>query len=152
MRKFTTHFPLTLFRIQPRLPVSLRSYDVQKAAGRTSFDLKLHNGLVMPISPETHFHTPNGMSLRPAGPNMTEILSKFRVKSNLKIYAFLCGSKIPEDFVLFHEHNDHYSLQTRTPISLEAFNEKLTQLLSSLPAYTHEQFIDYLNDEEDFDN
>ena len=152
MKKYTS-FPLTLYRIQPRLPVSLRSYDLQMAAGRSSFDLKVHNGLVCPIKPDDHFHTPNGMSLRPAGPKMMEILSKFPEKRyDLKIYSFLCGMSVPKDFVLYHEHNDHYSLQTAVPIPLDELNQKMTDILSKLPSYTRQQFIDFMNDPDDFDN
>ncbi len=47
VRRFT-QLPLTLYRIQPQLPVSLREFASQKEKGRTSFDLITHNGLVLP--------------------------------------------------------------------------------------------------------
>ena len=46
-------FPMTLYRIQPSLPVRLRDYDSQTRLGRTSYDLKLHNGLVLPTTKDT---------------------------------------------------------------------------------------------------
>lgn len=76
MKRYTT-LPITLFRIQPRLPVSLRDHAVQMAKNRQSYDLKLHNNLVKPM-PVGPFHTPNGMSLRPAGEKMVSILREFR--------------------------------------------------------------------------
>ena len=43
-----TQLPLTLYRIQPRLPVVLRDFNAQMEKQRASFDLKTHNGLVLP--------------------------------------------------------------------------------------------------------
>jgi hypothetical protein len=40
--------PQTLYRVQGRLPVRLRDFDTQTAKGRTSFDLKIVNGLILP--------------------------------------------------------------------------------------------------------
>ncbi len=149
MKKYLT-VPLTLYRIQPRLPVSLRAYDIQMAKGRTSFDLKRHNGLVLPISPDTHFHTPNGMSLRPAGENMTRILQNF--KGEPSIFTLVCGLRLPDGFCIYHEHTDHYSLQTTEQIELGAFNAKLTEFLKSLPFQTRAQFMEQQEDIDDQDN
>lgn len=150
MTRFS-RFPITLYRIQPSLPVALRSYADQMAKGRASFDLKLHDGLYKPIGPpKDKFHTPNGMSLRPAGANMLSILENFR--GSPMIYAFVCGMEVPKDMALYHEHTDHYSLQTDVDIPLEEYNEKLTSLLQSLPAQTKEQFLEMLNDDNDQDN
>ena len=67
MQRLTHTLPLTLYRIQPRLPVYLRPWHEQRAKGRTSFDLVLRGGFVHPLPRGAHFHTPNGMSLRPPG-------------------------------------------------------------------------------------
>jgi hypothetical protein len=45
--RYTT-VPQTLYRVQTKLAVSLRDFDVQTAKGRTSYDLKVHSGLVQP--------------------------------------------------------------------------------------------------------
>ena len=148
--KKSLRLPITLYRIQPRLPVNLRSYADQMAKGRTSFDLKLHDGLVRPISPDTHFHTPNGMSLRPSGPNMLSILQNF--KGEPSIYTLPCGLALPDGFCVYHEHSDHYSLQTTVPISLPDLNKKMTEFLQSLSVQTRQQFLEMLEDEDDQDN
>jgi len=142
--------PLTIYRIQANLPVRLRDYDSQMALGRTSFDLKLHNGLVLPMPLESEFHTPNGMSLRPAGENMRQILENFR--GSPRIYRFQEYMALPEGLILFHEHTDHYSLQTSVPTPLDELNQKLTMLLESLPSVTKEQWLDWYNDPDDQDN
>ena len=150
--KAYTRFPLTIFRIQPKLPVSLRDYTKQKLLGRSSFDLKVHpDGLVKPLPPDTTiFTTPNGMSLRPAGENMLQILAAF--KGEPRIYRMTVGTAVPDGFVLYHEHNDHYSLQTAGDVELGDLNRKLTAFLESLPSQTKSQFLEELEDEDDFDN
>ena len=149
MKKYT-RLPVTLYRIQPRLPVSLRDFSKQQQLGRTSFDLKVHEGLVKPLSNPSTFTTPNGMSLRPVGENMLKILGAF--KGEPMVYRIHEGLELPKDFLLFHEHTDHYSLQTSKDITLKDFNEKLTFFLKSLPNQTKTQFLQQLDDEDDFDN
>jgi hypothetical protein len=149
MKKFTT-LPLTLYRVQSRLPVKLRSFDQQILLNRTSFDLKLHNDLVLPIDPSKGFKTPNGMSLRPPSETMIRILKEF--KGSPTVYTLRCGLELPEDLCVYHEHTDHYSLQTTVPISLPDFNKKLTEFLESLPVQTREQFLEMAEDVDDQDN
>ena len=141
--------PQTLYRIQPRLPVTLRNYDTQMALGRTSFDLKVKDGLVHPAVGE-EWIGPNGMSLRPAGNVMRRILDEF--KGTPTIYTLIPGLKLPDDLIILHEHTDHYSLQLRVPMTLEAFNARLTEFLQSLPSQTREQFIAAMDDEDNQDN
>ncbi|KAJ3239123.1 hypothetical protein HDU81_006454 [Chytriomyces hyalinus] len=148
MQRYTT-FPVTLFRIQPRLPVGLREHAAQMAKNRTSFDLKTHAGLVQPMVGDT-FHTPNGMSLRPVGPKMISILENF--KGDPRIYRMQEGTPVPKSFVVIHEHSDHYSMQVAEPMSLNDFNGKLTAYLESLPSQSKQEFLDQWNDEDDQDN
>lgn len=148
MKRFTS-LPLTLYRIQGKLPVKLRDFDTQKALGRSSFDLKRHNGLVLPMEGDV-FHTPNGMSLRPASQAMDQILEGF--KDDVQVYRLHAGLPLPKHFVLFHEHSDHYSLQTAEPVSLEDFNERLTKFLEQHPFQNKKQFQDFRNDPDDQDS
>ena len=144
-----TRLPLTLFRIQPQLPVALRDYDTQMALKRSSFDLKTHDGLVLPEKGDV-FRVPNGMSLRPAGVTMANILTGFRGEPT--IYRFQANMEIPADLALYHEHTDHYSLQTGVPISLEELNQRLTEILRSLPTQTREEWLAEWNDPDYQDN
>lgn len=149
MKRYT-QLPLTLYRIQPRLPVALRDYDTQMAKGRKSFDLKLDkNGFVQPMV-GSHFTTPNGMTLRPASDTMVQILKSFRGEPI--VYHLLCGMEMPSGLVVYHEHTDHYSLQTSEPIQFEEFNKRLTEFLRSLPSQTREQFLKQMEDIDDQDN
>ena len=148
--KAWNRLPVTLYRIQPRLPVALRDFTKQQQLGRTSFDLKVQEGLVRPLVNPSKFTTPNGMSLRPVGENMLKILGAF--KNETMLYRMHEGMELPSDFVLYHEHTDHYSLQTSKDISLQDFNMKLTVFLKSLPSQTKSQFLEELEDEDDFDN
>jgi hypothetical protein len=145
-----TRLPMTLYRIQARLPVNLRDFEIQHQKGRSSFDLKSVNGIVHPMPPNSSFHTPNGMSLRPVGENMLRILQEY--KGEPRIYRIHEGLLLPSGLIVYHEHTDHWSLQTSEPIALAAFNEKLTAFLETLPSQTRQQFLEQLEDEEDQDN
>ena len=98
----------------------------------------------------TVFHTPNGMSLRPLGPNMIDILNRFRGEA--MIYRLQEATALPEGTVLFHEPSDHYSLNVEKPMSLEDFNDKLTEYLKTLPAVTKQDFLEAYDDLDDQDN
>lgn len=145
-----TRLPVTLYRIQNGFAVKLRDYESQLLRNRTSFDLKLHNGLVLPVKPGSPFTTPNGMSWRPAGPKMLSILSGF--VGNPTIFRMHEGLLLPDGLIAYNEHTDHWSLQTTKPITLEELNKKLTDLLSSLPHQSREQFLAQYEDEDDQDN
>ncbi len=122
--------PLTLFRIQTTWQAKLRDYQQQLKIGQFSYDVKLHeDGLVhsIPVT-ETKFMGPNGMSLRPSGPNFFEILANFRGQC---IFVLPKDTELPSQFTLLHEHTDHYSLQTTQPVSLKEFNQRLTAFLNS---------------------
>lgn len=143
--------PMTLYRLQPKLPVRLRNYDDQVALGRSSFDLKVHegDGLVYPAEGD-EFIGPNGMSLRPRSEFMTKLVETF--KGDPTVYTLIPGLELPESLILLHEHTDHFSLQVRNPMSLDAFNDELTAFLKTLPTQTKEQYVAAMNDEDDFDN
>ena len=122
------------------------------AKNRASFDLKLYNGQVLPMT-GNKFHTPNGMSLRQASPKMMSILENFRGDQDLlRIYRMQENSPVPKDMVLFLEHSDHYSLQVAVPMSLADFNYNLTEYLKSLPSMSKQEFIEFYNDVDDQDN
>lgn len=142
--------PVTLYRLQERLPVNLADHATQMAAGRKSFDLKIHDDcLVHPAHGDTWIG-PNGMSLRPATENMYHIAKNYR--GNVRVYRFQEGMDMPDGLIVLHERDDHYSLQTDEPIALDELNQKMTRLLETLPSQTKEQFIEQLEDENDQDN
>ena len=151
MQRFS-RFPITLYRIQPRLPVNLRDYDIQKAKKKLSYDLRLHDGLVLPMQGDL-FHTPNGMSLRQKSAKMVSILESFRGNpDSIKVYRMQEWSQVPLDMVLILEHSDHYSLQVNKPMTLDQFNTSLTNYLQSLPSQSMQENLDEYNDLDDFDN
>lgn len=148
VKRFTV-VPQTLYRVQAKLPVNLRCFDKQMALGRSSFDLKVQDGLVRPAEGPT-FTGPNGMSLRPASDVMKRIVENF--VGTPTIYTLIPGLALPDKLLLLHEHSDHYSMQVREPMSLDDFNQTLTLFLKTLPSQTKEQFLAARNDEEDQDN
>jgi hypothetical protein len=78
--------------------------------GRSSFDFILGtNKLYNPVEGDT-FIRPNGLSLRPLGGSLAELIETFNSKY---FYEIPKDVVIPDNFVLIHEHSDHYSLQTK---------------------------------------
>ncbi|KAI8847559.1 hypothetical protein BC829DRAFT_396150, partial [Chytridium lagenaria] len=98
----------------------------------------------LPMPPNSPFHTPNGVSLRPAGEKMVSNLSKFR--EDVMIYRMQEATEVPEGMCVFHEHSDHYSLQVAREMTLEELNER------GYRAQTKEEFLDAYYDEDDQDN
>lgn len=141
--------PITLYRIQGRLPVSLRDYDTQVSMGRESYDLKLTDGKVHPAVGDIWIG-PNGMSLRPGNETMLNIIKNW--KGDATVYRFGEGLVLPTELIVIHERDDHYSLQTTEPITLDIFNQRLTQFLEASPNQTKEQFIAQMEDYDDQDN
>jgi hypothetical protein len=148
MKRFT-QLPLTLYRIQAKPQVNLRDFALQMAKGRTSYDLKTVDGMVLPMEGDT-FHTPNGMSLRPNSDTMIGILENFR--GSPRVYSIPVGTTLPDGLVVFHEHSNHYSLQTTVPIPLPDLNDKMTDFLAGCISVTKEQFLEAQDDEDDQDN
>jgi hypothetical protein len=149
MRRYT-QLPLTLFRIQPRLPVSLRDYAEQMANGRTSYDLKTYDTIVRPMPADSPFHTPNGMSLRASSEKMATILREFRGEP--RVYRMQEGTLLPSGLVVLHEHTDHYSLQVSEEMALAQFNQKLTDYLKTLPNVSKAEWLAAFDDVDDQDN
>lgn len=145
-----TVLPQTLYRIQANMPVKLRDFDTQQKLNRTSFDLKIIDGLVRPAPPGDDFSGPNGMSVRPSGENMRRIVDGF--KGNPTVYTLPVGLKLPESLICLHEHTDHFSIQVRQPMTFDAFNAELTKLLEAAPRQTIDQYRAAANDVDDQDN
>lgn len=120
--------PCDLFRVNSTEKVILRDLVSQTENGLTSFDVVLDsNGLVQP-SAGNLFIRPNGMSVRPNGLFLQEIIGNFR-SFNTTIYKLPKGLELKShQLTLLWEHNDHHSVQTTVPIELDALNDKLTKL------------------------
>eukprot|EP01088_Endostelium_zonatum_P007279 TRINITY_DN194_c0_g1_i1.p1 TRINITY_DN194_c0_g1~~TRINITY_DN194_c0_g1_i1.p1 ORF type:complete len:163 (-),score=9.33 TRINITY_DN194_c0_g1_i1:45-509(-) len=121
--------PKTLYRVNNGRTISLRDYDSQSLKGRVSYDLHLHGDLVLPLEDSTHFKQPNGLSLRPDTPFMNELIRKFKSKNGV-VFTLPEGLELPEELILYHEHSDHYSIQTTKPVTLNDFNHNLTEFFA----------------------
>ncbi|KAJ3190609.1 hypothetical protein HDU82_003893, partial [Entophlyctis luteolus] len=143
-----TKFPVTVFRIQAKLPVSLCDFEMQTAKGRTSYDFKQSGGLVQPMAGDV-FHTP-GMSLRQLGPKMIGILENF--KGEPRVYRMQEGTAVPPKMTLIHERSDHYLLQVAEPMPLPEFNDRLSRFLETLPSSSKADILAAWNEDEEQDN
>lgn len=118
--------PIGLFRVQTVEKVKLREYFRQQQQNRTSFDFKLHPDKKIHPAIGDEWVGPNGMSLRPGGYVMGEVVANFR--GNV-VYHIPKDTELPDDLVLLHEHSDHYSMQTAKMCTEKQLNDKLTEFL-----------------------
>ncbi|GAA5858300.1 hypothetical protein JCM8547_004639 [Rhodosporidiobolus lusitaniae] len=129
-----------MFRVNAG-PRDLRDHDTQVSKGRHSYDLHLEkaDGFVYPLRDPSKFATPNGASLRPDGPMFQEIVRNFDVP-NAVVWELDEGLPLPSELILYHEHSDHYSIQTRVPMPLPELNERITRfLVDNCHMYTREE-------------
>jgi hypothetical protein len=111
--------PVTLYRFQSFKLPKLREKSLQKKLGKFSFDFVLGtNGLYNPARGDK-YPGPNGLSLRPIGANLAELLRT--TYPTTIIYELPKDLPVPASLVMIHEHTDHYSLQTKESIEPEQF-------------------------------
>ena len=139
-------FPKTLYRLQNSKKINLRAWTPEIAEALKSYDFITHpDGLIHPISGD-FFSKPNGMSLRPIGVSLMNIAKSYDFKW---VYVLKEGISIPNNLVLVHEYNDHYSLQTTEPCSITDFNDRLNEFIKDQPALSSDEFkkllIEYSN-------
>eukprot|EP01012_Entosiphon_sulcatum_P021577 TRINITY_DN26412_c0_g1_i1.p1 TRINITY_DN26412_c0_g1~~TRINITY_DN26412_c0_g1_i1.p1 ORF type:complete len:162 (+),score=29.97 TRINITY_DN26412_c0_g1_i1:103-588(+) len=138
--RFTT-LPVTLYRLQPKLPVALRNLAEQQALKRAAWDIKVHSdGLVHPAVGD-EFIGPNGMSLRPKGSQALAVVMMAWKGPKPAIYALPQGLVLPERLVCLHEHTDHYAMQPAKAMTLDELNSALTELLQSVQTITEEELM-----------
>ena len=134
-----TETPVDLFRLVTTKTVKLREHAAQVAKGSHSYDFFLkEDGKIHP-SPSEYFVAPNGMSLRPEGIQMWDILASYR--GNPKVCIVPKGTPIPPELVLYHERSDHYSLQTATPRTPSALNSLMTKFLADFEVISKEDYF-----------
>ncbi len=76
-------FPKTMFRVQYGTAVELREYEEQAKRGRYSYDLELASNGLVHAKKGKKFEGPNGMSIRPMGPTLMEIVYEFQSRNTL---------------------------------------------------------------------
>lgn len=140
--RFIGSTPLTLFRIQSAAKVSLRAEAVQRAAGRTSFDITCSaDGFVHARDEITFLGPPNGIGMRPEGRMLAVIAATFRKRA--RVYEVPAGTRIPPELVLLHEHSDHYAMQPATRMTLARCNAALTAFLLQDGVRLHKSVADF---------
>ncbi|CAI6083446.1 unnamed protein product [Clonostachys chloroleuca] len=140
-------FPKEIFRVNNGIAVKARSWSPQ----RRVYDIVADGGMVIPkaLDPTT-YTAPNGVSLRPNSPYQQSLVSwRFRGQ-DIRIYAVPQGTEIPNDLILVHERSVHYSLQPASIMTLEHFNKRITQFLTSnSTVFTKEEWLQMYPDATD---
>ncbi|KAK2752224.1 hypothetical protein FQN54_008156 [Arachnomyces sp. PD_36] len=123
-----TVIPKELFRLNSGNAIRLRGVAGSLKPQR-SFDLLTEAGKVQPkaLDPQT-YEAPNGASMRPNTPMAQNLVKNFKGGS-VCVYAVPTGTQIPDDLILIHERDDHYSLQAKKEMTLDELNTKITNFL-----------------------
>ena len=128
--RFTSITPVSLFRVQSGLAVSLRPEAAARAAGRRSYDISEREGAVWARdASEKAFLGPNGMSMRPLGTTLAVLIATFKARNTL-VLEVPAGTPLPPELVLLHEHTDHYALQPAQRMTLVELNDSLSKFLA----------------------
>jgi len=147
--------PVNLYRLNPKNGnVSLRSYEQRLASGLTgdfSYDLHEHDGLVLPTEGQD-FTGPNGMSCRPLGETHRKLVVDSNSLSKARVFVLEAGLPLPENLVLVHEFDDHYSVQVKKAMPLANFNHELSTLLKSCKALTAQEYLELYEEDDDEDD
>jgi hypothetical protein len=143
-RRFKTFktLPLTLYRLQNSLPVSLRDHHATERAD---------DGIIHPTN-EGDIAGPTGtMTLHPPSVSTLHIAKNYR--GECTVHRLQDGSTLPDGLVLLYQrHDHHYSLQTDEPVKLEILNQRMTDFLRTCPTQTLDDFVDMLEDDHDQDS
>ena len=133
--------PVTLYRMQGAIKPLLREHGKQVALNRSAYDYTIGADGFMHPAVGDEFIGPNGMSLRPVGPTLLEILSSFRGKH---VFEIAEGAIIPDGLALLHEHSDHYSLQTAVKCTPKEYHQLAGDFLLSQKYIPIEEFREFI--------
>jgi hypothetical protein len=134
--------PIKLFRITTKnKSIRLREQGKQLARGSRAFDYTISpDGKIHPAPLDGTFCGPNGASFRPATINMWDILSK--TKGNTYVLELPEGTKLPDELVMLHERDDHYSLQCTVAMTPDQLSKRMNAFISSFEAYPKETYYE----------
>ncbi|KGO74333.1 hypothetical protein PITC_008570 [Penicillium italicum] len=128
-----TQIPKDIFRVNSGISIRLRAWPGPRRPHGV-FDLLTSGGKVQPkaLDPAS-YEFPNGASMRPNSRTQQNLVRtvKPRGDSTIYIYAITAGTLLPEDLILVHEFRDHYSLQARKEMTVEALNAKIEAFLTT---------------------
>lgn len=125
--------PEALFRCRPNVNARIRP----RLNNEPIYDFTPRNGMYQPSPDDGIFHGPNGLSLG----NLSRTWDYAANHEDWNVYIMPAGLKLPEDLVVLHEYREHFSLQSRVPLTPEALEVRLTKFLKTLQVMTTEDFI-----------
>ncbi|KAF1365185.1 hypothetical protein EJ07DRAFT_94999 [Lizonia empirigonia] len=120
-------FPIDLFRVNNGRTIRLREWTGQKPI----YDIHTEGGYVKAkaLNPAT-YSPPNGASMRPNTEQNRSLIQKYRGQQ-VVVYSVPAGTQLPDDLILVHEFDDHYSLQAARDMPLQELNDKITSFLET---------------------
>lgn len=133
--------PIKLFRIcGAKKSIVLREHAKQLAKGSRAYDYTGRpDGLIHPAPLDGTFIGPNGASFRPATINMWDVLSQRKGANVIEIPE---NSQLPEDLVMLHERDDHYSLQGTRPMKPSELTKKMNAWIEKFEMYPKDTYFE----------
>lgn len=120
--------------------IKLREKSQQLAKNIPVYDFAISpDGFILPAEGDL-FKDANGLSLRPYGTNLIDLLATR--KKNTPVVIVPKGLELPKELVLIHEFGDHFSLQTTVKEKPDIVNARLTALLKSLQCITSAEYFE----------
>lgn len=109
--------------------------------GSRIYDYTLSDaGLMMPAPLCNTFVGPNGLSLKPVGPQMYELVGSAR--GDASVFEVPKGAQLPPDLVLLHEFSQHYSLQPARAMKPSEFIHLAKLFFKPFPILTKDEYLD----------
>ena len=134
--------PLRLFRLSNSAKrIVIREKVAQEKKGVYMYDyVASPNGNIEPAPPCNTFIGPNGLSMRPSGRLMYELVA-FKKGSTTRVIEIPEGAEVPQGLVLLHEHTDHYSLQPSRLMTPAEFIALVGMFVKPFRLLTQDEYV-----------
>jgi hypothetical protein len=146
--EFYQRLPMTMCHVHKILSPKAPQY-------LSGLSLRMEKGLAL-LSKRTGWDAtdfPNGVPLSQPGPAAVDLIQRKMPAGDLWGYTLACGTLLSSHFVFCYcIKTSRYALQTTEPVQPEELNKRFIDFFKSLVPQNREKFIEYLLDENNFDN
>ena len=141
--------PLRLFRLSNSAKrIVIREKMAQEKKGVYMYDyVASPNGNIEPAPLCNTFIGPNGLSTRPSGRPMYELVASGK-GTTTRVIEIPEGAEVPQGLVLLHEHTDNYSLQPSRLMTPAEFIALVGMFVKPFRLLTQDEYVEkypYIN-------
>ena len=135
--------PLRLFRLSNSAKrIVIGEKVAQEKKGVRMYDyVASPNGNMNPAPLCNTFIGPNGLSMRPSGRHMYELVAAFRKGTTTRVIEIPEGAEVPQGLVLLHEHTGHYSLQPSRLMTPAEFIALVGMFVKPFRLLTQDEYV-----------